>query len=78
MESLDMLANNLANSQTGGYKLDREFYSLYTAPEAADTEFPVTAPVVERQYPLAEVPEALAYVGEGHARGKVVIAIRES
>jgi NADPH:quinone reductase-like Zn-dependent oxidoreductase len=35
-------------------------------------------PVVERTYPLASVPEALAYVGEGHARGKIVISIRES
>jgi flagellar basal body rod protein FlgG len=25
MESLDMLANNLANASTGGYKSDREF-----------------------------------------------------
>ncbi len=30
MESLEMLANNLANIETGGYKADREFYSLYT------------------------------------------------
>jgi flagellar basal-body rod protein FlgF len=29
MESLDMLANNLANSGTSGFKADREFYSLY-------------------------------------------------
>lgn len=29
MESLDMLANNLANSATSGFKADREFYSLY-------------------------------------------------
>ena len=35
-------------------------------------------PVIEKTYPLSEVPEALAYVGEGHARGKVVISIRES
>jgi NADPH:quinone reductase-like Zn-dependent oxidoreductase len=35
-------------------------------------------PVIEKRYPLAEVPEALAYVGAGHARGKVVISIRES
>jgi flagellar basal-body rod protein FlgF len=34
MESLDLVANNLANASTGGYKDDREFYSLYTAPEA--------------------------------------------
>ena len=32
------------------------------------------APVVDRIYPLSEVPEALGYVGKGHVRGKVVIA----
>ncbi len=30
-------------------------------------------PVIDRTYPLSEVPEAIAYVEEGHARGKVVI-----
>jgi flagellar basal-body rod protein FlgF len=29
MESLDMLANNIANSGTIGFKADKEFYSLY-------------------------------------------------
>ena len=29
MESLDMLANNIANSGTAGFKSDREFYNLY-------------------------------------------------
>jgi flagellar basal-body rod protein FlgF len=29
MASLDMLANNIANSGTTGYKSDREFYNLY-------------------------------------------------
>src|ERR1700689_1804013 len=29
MDSLDMLANNMANSGTSGYKADREFYGLY-------------------------------------------------
>ena len=29
--------------------------------------------VVDRHYPLSEVPEAVRYVEEGHARGKVVI-----
>ena len=29
MQSLDMLANNLANTGTAGFKSDREFYSLY-------------------------------------------------
>ncbi len=32
-------------------------------------------PVIDRQYPLVEVPEALRYLEEGHARGKVVIAV---
>ncbi len=30
-------------------------------------------PVIDRTYPLAEVPEAIRYLEEGHARGKVVI-----
>jgi len=33
------------------------------------------APVIDRRYPLAEVPEALRYLEEGHARGKVVITV---
>jgi NADPH:quinone reductase-like Zn-dependent oxidoreductase len=30
-------------------------------------------PVIDRTYPLSEVPEALRYLEEGHAQGKVVI-----
>ena len=29
MQSLDMLANNIANTGTAGFKVDREFYNLY-------------------------------------------------
>ena len=53
MESLDMLANNLANIETGGYKADREFYSLFTSAEAsgdASTGDIATLPVVESQW----------------------------
>lgn len=32
-------------------------------------------PVIDRQYPLAEVAQALCYREEGHAQGKVVITI---
>ncbi|HET8894588.1 MAG TPA: NAD(P)-dependent alcohol dehydrogenase [Gaiellaceae bacterium] len=32
-------------------------------------------PVIDRAYPLSEVPEAIAYLEEGHARGKVVITV---
>jgi len=31
------------------------------------------APVIDRRYPLSQVPEAIGYLEEGHARGKVVI-----
>jgi NADPH:quinone reductase-like Zn-dependent oxidoreductase len=30
-------------------------------------------PVIDRTYPLIEVPEAIRYLEEGHARGKVVV-----
>jgi NADPH:quinone reductase-like Zn-dependent oxidoreductase len=33
-------------------------------------------PVIDRTYPLAQVPEAISYLEEGHARGKVVITVR--
>jgi NADPH:quinone reductase-like Zn-dependent oxidoreductase len=32
-------------------------------------------PVIDRTYPLSEVPQAIRYLEEGHARGKVVITI---
>jgi NADPH:quinone reductase-like Zn-dependent oxidoreductase len=32
-------------------------------------------PAIDRTYPLSDVPKAIRYVEEGHARGKVVIAI---
>jgi NADPH:quinone reductase-like Zn-dependent oxidoreductase len=34
--------------------------------------------VIDRQYPLHEVPEALRYLGEGRARGKVVITVKQN
>lgn len=32
-------------------------------------------PVIDRRYKLSEVPEALEYLGDGHAQGKVVITV---
>jgi NADPH:quinone reductase-like Zn-dependent oxidoreductase len=31
--------------------------------------------VIDRRFPLSEVPQALRYLGEGHAKGKVVITV---
>ncbi|MBU1226767.1 MAG: NAD(P)-dependent alcohol dehydrogenase [Actinobacteria bacterium] len=49
---------------------------------AADLEFVAAlmeagkvTPVIDRRYPLAEAPEALRYLGAGHARGKIVITV---
>jgi NADPH:quinone reductase-like Zn-dependent oxidoreductase len=32
-------------------------------------------PVIDRTYPLSEVPEAIRYMRDGRARGKVVISV---
>jgi len=34
--------------------------------------------VIDRRYPLSEVAEALRYLGEGHARGKIVITMEHN
>ena len=30
---------------------------------------------IDRSYPLSEIADALAYIGEGHARGKIVVTV---
>jgi len=53
MDSLELLANNLANAATSGYKTDREFYGLYASPDATSPwgdGTVSTLPVVERQW----------------------------
>jgi NADPH:quinone reductase-like Zn-dependent oxidoreductase len=40
------------------------------------TQAGTICPVVDRRYPLRDVPEAIGYVGTGQARGKVVIQVR--
>lgn len=32
-------------------------------------------PVIDKRYELSEVPDALRYIGKGHARGKIIITI---
>ena len=74
-----MLANNLANASTGGYKTDREFYSLYVSQDALDadadgiTGSPDQLPVIEQQYTdysqgvihVTDNPLDFAIVGRG-------------
>jgi NADPH:quinone reductase-like Zn-dependent oxidoreductase len=69
-----VLLASLGASQKVGFfvaKLNREdFVVLRELFEAGKV-----TPVVDRQYALSDLPEALRYLGEGHARGKVVITM---
>ncbi len=53
MESLDLLANNLANTGTAGFKRDLEFYGTYSSSDSND---PInggassTLPTIEKQW----------------------------
>lgn len=52
-ETLDVLANNLANAATSGYKSDHEFYNLYVSPEVQGFDgpgAPTTVPVIEKNW----------------------------
>lgn len=53
LDTLDLLANDLANAGTSGYKTDQAFYGLYVSPEAYSEigdGFVTTLPVVQRQW----------------------------
>jgi NADPH:quinone reductase-like Zn-dependent oxidoreductase len=59
--------------------------SMYANPNQKDYVFLIelleagkVVPVIDRRYPLIEVPEALRYYGEGHTRGKVVITVEHN
>ena len=67
-------------SKTGGKKMG----GVSTKPNQEDLIFMKdlleagkVVPVIERRYPLSETAEALRYLGEGHARGKIVITVED-
>lgn len=80
LEALDLMANNLANSSTPGFKADREVYAVYLGQdslEAANSGFgapQVVAPTLERHHTdprqgvLVETgnPSELALSGDGY------------
>jgi NADPH:quinone reductase-like Zn-dependent oxidoreductase len=60
----------------------RRVVTVRWRPDSADLRFLAEllekgriAPVIDRTYPFAEIPEALRYLERGHARGKVVITL---
>jgi NADPH:quinone reductase-like Zn-dependent oxidoreductase len=65
-------------SEKGGRRLSR----VDMKPNQADMQFLAELldagklkPVIDRRYSLAQVPQAIRYLEEGHARGKVVITV---
>ncbi len=65
-------------SMTGGVKMT----NVMARPDQKDLAFikdlleaHKVTPVIDRSYPLHETADALRYIGEGHARGKVVIKV---
>lgn len=51
MQSLDLVAYNLANSSTGGYKSDGEFYTLFASEAAGEDESGASSvPMIQRQW----------------------------
>jgi flagellar basal-body rod protein FlgF len=51
MQSLDLVANNLANSSTSGYKSDGEFYTLFASEAAGeDASGASSVPMIQRQF----------------------------
>jgi NADPH:quinone reductase-like Zn-dependent oxidoreductase len=65
-------------SEKGGRRLAR----VDMKPNQADMQFLAELldagklkPVIDRRYSLAQVPQAIRYLEEGHARGKVVITV---
>jgi NADPH:quinone reductase-like Zn-dependent oxidoreductase len=68
-------------SKTGGKKMG----GVTARPKQEDLAFlkglleaGKVVPVIDRRYPLSETAEALRYLGEGHARGKIVITVDHS
>ena len=69
-------------SRTGGPKMG---FMGITKPNQKDLVFVKglletgkVVPLIERRYPLRETAEALRYLEEGHARGKVVITVDQN
>jgi len=46
---------------------------LLVLKELCETE--KVRPVIDRRFPLSDVPSAVRYIEDGHARGKVVVTV---
>jgi flagellar basal-body rod protein FlgF len=70
IQSLDLLANNLANTGTAGFKRDAEYYSLFSGDESTGGE---TLPMIQKQWTdfsqgtlqVTSNPSDVALTGDG-------------
>jgi NADPH:quinone reductase-like Zn-dependent oxidoreductase len=75
---LQAMTAGLLSSMTGGKKLG----NLMAVPKGSDIRFlgdlleaGTLVPVIDRTYPLTGVPDAIRYMEQEHARGKIVIRV---
>jgi NADPH:quinone reductase-like Zn-dependent oxidoreductase len=79
-EALGRIANNIFTARALSSFTDQKFAQYRTKSSKQDLimlgeliHAGKVSPVIERTYKLSEAPEALRYLNEGHARGKITI-----
>jgi NADPH:quinone reductase-like Zn-dependent oxidoreductase len=79
-EALGRIANNIFTARAFSSFTDQKFAQYRTRSSKQDLimlgeliQAGKVSPVIERTYKLSEAPEALRYLNEGHARGKITI-----
>ena len=73
---LGSLMSKTGGKRMGGVSAKASHEDLLTLKELLEAG--EVAPVIDRRYTLDEAAEALRYLGDGHARGKVVITVERS
>jgi NADPH:quinone reductase-like Zn-dependent oxidoreductase len=81
-EAIGRIAGNIFTARALSSFTDQKFAQYRTKSSKQDlimlgdlVETGKLRPVIERTYKLNNAPEALRYLGQGHARGKVVITV---
>jgi NADPH:quinone reductase-like Zn-dependent oxidoreductase len=81
-EAIGRIAGNIFTARALSSFTDQKFAQYRTKSSKQDlimlgdlVETGKLRPVIERTYKLSDAPEALRYLNEGHARGKVLISV---
>jgi NADPH:quinone reductase-like Zn-dependent oxidoreductase len=83
-QAIGRIAGNLFTARGLSSFTDQKFAQYMTKMSKQDlimlgdlVETRKITPVIDRHYKLREAPEALRYLNEGHARGKVIITVEQ-